>query len=324
MTKLTLAIAGKTMFNADLENEASELGEALTLANRHVNDQISALLPLPIGWPTPKYRRVRQAVERLNRTVYRIIAERRASGQDPGDILSMLLDAEEEGSGSKMNDREVRDETMTLFLAGHETTANALAWTFYLLSRHSDIDARLRSEVDRELGGRTPGLQDLPRLPYVLQVFKEAMRLYPPAYIIGRQAIREVTIGPHRLPPGTTVFINIYGMHRRADYFPHPETFDPERFQPEAEKQMVRSSYIPFGGGPRNCIGSQFALLEGHLVLATLAQRVTFEAPSPRVIEPEPLITLRPTGGVPLVVRRRRLAATQGAHQPAAAALGRA
>ncbi len=324
MTKLTLAIAGKTMFNADLENEASELGEALTIANRHVNEQISALLPLPIRWPTPKNRRVRQAVERLNQTVYRIIGERRTSGDDPGDILSMLLNAEEEGSGSKMSDREVRDETMTLFLAGHETTANALAWTLYLLSRHPGVYERLRAEVDRELEGRRPALHDLPRLPYVLQVFKEAMRLFPPAYIIGRQAIREVTIGPHRLPPETTVFINIYGMHRRALYFPDPEKFDPDRFQIEAEKQMVRSSYIPFGGGPRSCIGSQFAMLEGHLVLAALAQRVTFEAPNDRVIEPEPLITLRPSGGVPLLVRRRRGTHAASVRPGAGAALGSA
>jgi cytochrome P450 len=233
-----------------------------------------------------------------------MIADRRASGHDPGDILSMLLAAEEEGSGSKMTDLEVRDETMTLFLAGHETTANNLAWTFYLLSRHPDIYARLRAEVDEVLGGKTPGLEDVPRLTYTLRVLKESMRLYPPAYIIGRRATEDVDIGPYRLEKGLTAFINIYAMHRRAKYFPDPERFDPDRFRPEGEKQM-RSTYIPFGGGPRVCIGNQFALLEGQLALAVIAQRVTFEPASDRVVEPEPLVTLRPRHGVPLIVRRR-------------------
>jgi cytochrome P450 len=253
---------------------------------------------------------VRKAIKRLEQTVYRMIADRRGSGRDPGDILSMLLAAEEEGSGSKMSDVEVRDETMTLFLAGYETTSNALAWTFYLLSRHPDVYARLRTEVDAALGGRTPTLEDTPRMPYTLRVLKEAMRLYPPAYIIGRKSIREVDIGPYRLPANTTLFINIFGMHRSAKYFPNPEQFDPDRFWPEAEKKM-RSSYIPFGGGPRVCIGNQFALLEGHLLLAAITQRVTFEATTDRVIEPEPLITLRPRGGVSLWVRRREPASTE-------------
>jgi cytochrome P450 len=305
MMKLTLAIAGKTMFNADLEGEAVELGGALTVANRYAIEQISAFLPLPIGWPTPRNLRARKAIARLNQTVYRVIADRRASGTDPGDILSMLLGAEEEGSGSKMNDAEVRDEVMTLFLAGHETTANALAWTFYLLARNREVYARLQDEVDGALAGRTPTIQDLPRMPYTMQVFKESMRLYPPGYIIGRESIGEVELGPFRLPPKTTLFINIYGMHRNPKYFPEPERFDPDRFRPEREKQLVRSSYIPFSLGPRICIGNQFALIEGHIVLAALAQRVTFEKVDDTPVEAEPLITLRPRGGVPLRVRHR-------------------
>jgi len=204
-----------------------------------------------------------------------------------------------------MSDAEVRDEVMTLFLAGHETTANALSWTFYLLSRNDAVSARLRAEIDAALGGRTPTMQDLPRMPYALQVFKEAMRLYPPGYIVGRESLREVELGPYTLPAKTTVFINIYGMHHRAKYFPDPEKFDPDRFTPEGEKQIARSSYIPFGGGPRICIGNQFALIEGHIVLAALAQRVIFEATSSAEVEPEPLITLRPRGGVALRVRPR-------------------
>jgi cytochrome P450 len=314
MMRLTLAIAGKTMFNADLEKDASEVGEAVTIANRNAIEKISSVFPFPVPWPTARSKQMRRAIDRLDQTVYGMIAARRASGDDPGDVLSMLLAAEEEGSGTKMTDIEVRDETMTLFLAGHETTANALAWALYLLSRHPDVYARLRAEVDGVLGGRSPTLEDVPRLPYALQVFKETMRLYPPAYIVGRTAMRQVTLGSHTLPKGMTVFINIYGMHRRAKYFTSPDRFDPDRFRPEAEKDMVRSSYLPFGGGPRVCIGNQFALLEGQIVLAALAQRITFEFASTREIQTEPLITLRPKGGVPLLVRRRQTVRAEPLH----------
>jgi cytochrome P450 len=314
MMRLTLAIAGKTMFNADLEKDASEVGEAVTIANRHASEQITSVFPFTLPWKTAGKRQMEKAMARLDQTVYGMIAARRASGEDPGDVLSMLLAAEEEGSGTKMSDTEVRDETMTLFLAGHETTANALAWALHLLSRHPDVYARLRAEVDAVLGSRAPTLEDMPRLPYALQVFKETLRLYPPAYIVGRTAMRQIALGPHTLPSGMTVFINIYGMHRRAKYFPSPDRFDPDRFRPEAEKDMVRSAYLPFGGGPRVCIGNQFALLEGQIVLAALAQRVTFEASSTREIHTEPLITLRPKGGVPLLVRRRLAARTEPLH----------
>jgi cytochrome P450 len=309
MMRLTLAIAGKTMFNADLEKDATEVGAAVTIANRNAIERLSSVFPFPVPWPTARNRQMQKAIARLDQTVYGMIAARRASGEDPGDVLSMLLSAEEEGSGTKMTDTEVRDETMTLFLAGHETTANALAWALHLLSRHPEVYARLRSEADSVLGGRTPTLEDVPRLPYALQVFKETMRLYPPAYIIGRMVMRQVSLGGHTLPRGMTLFLNVYGMHRRAKYFPNPERFDPDRFRPEAEKDMVRMSYLPFGGGPRVCIGNQFALLEGQVVLAALAQRVTFEAASTRDIQPEPLITLRPKNGVPLLVRRRAVRA---------------
>jgi cytochrome P450 len=213
-----------------------------------------------------------------------------------------------------MSDTEVRDETMTLFLAGHETTANALAWGLHLLSRNPEVYTRLCNEVDTVLGGRSPTLEDMPRLPYALQVFKETMRLYPPAYIVGRTAMRDVSIGEHTLPKGITAFINIYGMHHRAKFFPNPERFDPDRFRPEVEKEMVRSSYLPFGAGPRVCIGNQFALLEGQVVLAALAQRIKFEAASTREIQTEPLITLRPKNGVPLLVRRRAAVRNEPVH----------
>jgi cytochrome P450 len=200
----------------------------------------------------------------------------------------------------------VRDEAMNIFLAGHETTANALAWTFYLLAQHPAIRARMEREVDGALGGRTPTLADLAALPYTLQVLKEAMRLYPPAFVVMRRALRDVTVGGHRIAKNDLVLVNIVGIHRRPVYWPEPDRFDPDRFAPENEKAMTKRAYLPFGAGPRICIGNHFALLEGHLALAALAQRVRLDLPpgSSRVV-PEPLITLRPAGGLPLVVRRR-------------------
>src|SRR5439155_4354486 len=196
-------------------------------------------------------------------------AKRRALDVDRGDVLSMLLLARDEADGSQLGDEEVRDEAMTLLLAGHETTANALAWAQWLLGRHPDVYARLRAECDAVLGGRTPGFEDWPRLPYATQVLKEAMRLYPPAYLLGRVAERDFTLGGHRVAAGTIVMVNVLGMHRRGDYFAEPEAFRPERFEAAAEKALPRGAFLPFGGGPRVCIGNHFALMEGALILAT-------------------------------------------------------
>jgi cytochrome P450 len=198
----------------------------------------------------------------------------------------------------------VRDEAMTIFLAGHETTANALSWSFYLLARNPDAYARLRAEAAAVLGGRIPSAEDLPRLPYALQVFKEALRLYPPAYLTSRLSLEDVEIGGHRVRAGTDVVVNIVGMHRRPEYFADPERFDPDRFEASAEKALPRGAYIPFGAGARVCIGNNFALMEGQIVLAHLAQRVELSLTPNREIPPEPLVTLRPAGGVPVRVRR--------------------
>lgn len=294
MMRLTLSIVGKTLFDAEVLSEADELGAALTIALRYVNKKTSSLLPIPMTWPTPGNWRNRRAIARLDATIYRIIQERRAAGQDKGDLLSILLTAEDEEDGRDMTDTQVRDEAMTIFLAGHETTANALSWTWYLLAQHPDAYARMRGELERVLAGRTPTFADLPNLPYTLQVFKEAMRLYPPAYVIGRYAIRDVDLREHRLPAGTWLIISPYTIHRRRDYFPNPERFEPERFAPEAEKRLPRSAYIPFGGGPRICIGNHFAMMEGQIILATLGQRLRLDLVPGQRIAPEPLITLRP------------------------------
>ena len=218
----------------------------------------------------------------------------------------MLLVAQDEDDGGTMTDKQVRDEAMTIFLAGHETTANALAWTFYLLAQHPEARARLEREVDDVLAGRTPTLADLANLPFAMAVFKESMRLYPPAYVVSRRATREVEIRGVRLPKNQLVLINIVGMHHEARYFAEPWRFDPDRFMPAREKDLVKHAFAPFAAGPRVCIGNHFALMEGQLAVASIASRARLElsAGSARV-DPEPLVTLRPRGGMPMIVHRR-------------------
>jgi cytochrome P450 len=303
MMRLTLAIVGKTLFDTDVSCEADAVGPAMTTANHYVSEQVTRL-PTPLWLPTRRNREVKRAIRTLDEIIYRLIAARRAAGVDLGDVLSTLVMTRDEVTGEGMNDRQIRDEAVTLFLAGHETTANALAWSFYLLARHPEIYERVAAEARGVLGGGSPTMEDLPRLPTALAVVKEAMRLYPPAYIIGRSAERDVTLGGVELHRGDTVFVNIYGMHRRADYFAEPERFSPERFAPEREKQLVRGAYLPFGSGPRICIGNHFAMMEGQLILAALAQRLRFCPVDGREVEPEPLVTLRPRGGLPMRVAR--------------------
>jgi len=303
MTRVTLGIVGKVLFDAEMVDEADDLGAALTEALRYASSQLASPVHVPLSWPTPRNRRVQQAIARLNRTIYGMIKERRASAGQREDVLSLLLSARGE-DGSRLSVKQVRDETMTLFIAGHDTVANALAWTWCLLARHPDVYARMRAEVDAALHGRTPTVADLPQIPYTLQVFKESLRLYPPAYVLSRQAVRDVEVSGYRVPAGSVVIVSPYTMHRRPDYFPDPERFDPDRFTPEAEARLPRHAYLPFGAGPRICIGNHFALMEGQLVLATLAQRVTFEWPDGQRIMPEPLINLRPKRGTVVRVRR--------------------
>lgn len=305
MMRLTLWIVGKTLFDAEVLSEAEELGNALTIAMHRFSSDMSTIAHVPYEWPTRSNQRVHKAVARLDATIYHMIEERRRSEEDRGDLLSMLLTARDEDDGSFMTGKQVRDEAMTLFLAGHETTANALAWTWFLLAHHPEVYARMRDEVDNLLAGRSPTFADLTNLPYTLQVVKESMRLYPPAYGFARLVIRPVTIGNYQLPTGTIIAVSPYAIHRRPDYFPDPQRFDPERFIPEAEQRLPRHAYIPFGGGPRICIGNHFALMESHLVLATLVQRVSFSLIPGQHIEPEALVTLRPKGGIKLKVMRR-------------------
>jgi cytochrome P450 len=232
--------------------------------------------------------------------VFKLIADGRRLGTDRGDVLSMLLLARDDEGGT-FTDRGVRDEVMTLMLAGHETTANALAWTWYELGRNPGVLARAQEEVASVLGARAVTVDDLPRLSWIAAVLDEAMRLHPPAYVTGREAVREVELGGHVIPPRSNVVINIRGIHRRADYFPAPLAFRPERMLPEAKKARPRHWYLPFGAGPRVCIGQHFALMEAQLVLATMVQQARIR-PLASYVAPEPLVTLRPRGGLPALV----------------------
>ncbi|MCI0699050.1 cytochrome P450 [candidate division KSB1 bacterium] len=306
MMQLTLAIVGKILFDAEVEAEADEIGKALTTAMTLFMERLTMplaglfdLLPLPSNF------RFLKAKKRLDATIYRMINERRASGRDHGDFLSMLLLAQDlEGDGSRMTDLQVRDEAMTLFLAGHETTAIALTWTWYLLSQNPEAETRLHAELEKVLGGRLPTVADLPQLQYTRMVLAESMRLYPPAYVFGRQALQDFPMGQYVVPAGGVILISPYVLHRDARYYPQPEKFDPERWRPEAEARRPKFSYLPFGAGPRVCIGESFAWMEGILVLATLAQRWQMRLMPEHPIALQPMITLRPRYGVQMMIHR--------------------
>jgi cytochrome P450 len=305
MMKLTLGIVAKTLFDADLDGDLSErVGQAVTVTQEHGNDQFRRLMTLPRWVPTAGNRRSQAAVKDLDSILSEIIRARRISGEDRGDLLSMLLLARDEDSGAGLTDRQVRDEAMTLFLAGHETTAVALTWTWVLLDQDPGVRQRLENEVDEVLQGRPPDVKDLPNLPYVKQVIEEAMRLYPPAWTIGRQAVEAVDIGPYHLDPGSIVLVSPYAVHRQPEYFPEAETFDPDRFSPERERDLPRYAYIPFGGGPRICIGNNFAMQEACLILAAMVQKVRLSLVPGTDLTPDPLITLRPK--YPILMRLTR------------------
>ena len=307
MMALTLAIVGKTLFDADVEHEAGEIGEALTTTF----EAFSFGFFLPFGQrlerlPLPATLRFRKARARLDATIYRLIDERRRTPSDRGDLLSMLLLAQDtEGDGGAMTNLQLRDEAMTIFLAGHETTANALTWTWYLLSQHPEVERRLHTEIDSALGGRLPTADDLAALPYTRMVLAESMRLYPPAWILGRRALAPFEAGGYAIPARSIVLASQYTIHRDARWFPDPERFDPERFAPEHHAARPKLAYFPFGAGPRVCIGEQFAWMEGVLALATIAQRWRLRLVPGHPVALQPIITLRPKFGMRMTVEPR-------------------
>lgn len=304
MRQLTMRIVAKALFNTDVSNGDTARVYQAVEAIQEISGRFSFFPP----WlPTPRELRGRWAKRELDRIIYGLIAERRASGEDNGDLLSMLLLARDD-DGAQMSDQAARDEAMTLFLAGHETTSNALSWTWLLLAQHPDIEAKLHHELDTVLAGRTPTLSDLKQLPYTEMVIKESMRLYPPVWAIGRQAMEDVTLGSYTLPKGSVVGIVTYFTHHDARFFPDPERFDPERFSPENEPNIPKYAYIPFSTGPRVCIGNSFAMMEAHLLLATIASHYTFRLSPGQKVTPSPLITLAPKGGLPMTLHTRQSA----------------
>jgi cytochrome P450 len=297
------AKGGQTPFRK-ASDESQPVGRALDVLMQDFTYRFVNAFPLPRWLPTPWNRRVRKAIGELEAIIYGII-ERRRHEPDRGDLLSVLVRARDQDDGRGMDDRQLRDEVMTMFLAGHETTANALAWTVYLLAQHPEAEARLVEECRSVLDGRDPTPADIPALRYTESVFLESMRLYPPAYIFGRRALRECRLGDYDLPAQTTVLISQWVLHRDGRFFDRPEQFEPERWLTGLAQRLPRFAYLPFGGGPRGCIGNTFAMMEGVLILATLFPAFGFSlAPGPPV-RPRPSVTLRPATGIRVVLRKR-------------------
>jgi cytochrome P450 len=305
MMQLTLEIVAKALFGAELGGESTEVRAAMeTLMHSFVASTARAII-VPQWLPTPSNLRVARAVRRLNGVLFNIIAERRRDGEDRGDLLSMLLHAQDEESGRRMTDRQLRDECMTLFLAGHETTANTLAWAWFLLSQSPAAEAKLHEEVDRVLEGRAPTLADLPRLPYTEHVVTESLRLYPPAWMLGREATEPLDLGGYRVSKGTTIFMTACVIHRDPRWYEDPEAFRPERWSDGLMQRIPRYAYFPFGGGPRICIGNNFALMEAALVLATIARKYRLRLAPDAMVEPLPSMTLRPAHGLKMIALSR-------------------
>ena len=305
MMRLTLMIAAKTLFGADVGEEARDVGAALEVLMERFRTRFASMFWLPSWLPTPGKIRFDRAVRRLDEIIYRFIHQRRQSREQKPDLLSILLNARDEDDGSRMTDRQLRDEAMTLFLAGHETTALTLTWTWYLLAENPRVQEKLAAEVDAVLGGRTPAADDLPRLKYAELVIQESMRVLPAIYTIGREALRDCEVGGYRVPKGTTLLMSQWIVHRDGRFFEQPLEFRPERWTEDRIRELPRFAYFPFGGGPRQCIGNTFALMEAVLVLAMIAQRYRCTLLPGHPVEPLPTFTLRPRFGIKAVITPR-------------------
>ena len=304
MMRLTVRIVVKVLFNVAVTEECEQVSTALNLLMQQGTGG-KMILPAFIRYlPIPAVLRVRHAVRQLDEIVYGIIGNRRRSEPDAGDLLSVLLQTEDE-DGSRMSDRQLRDEVMTFLLAGHETTALSLSWIWYLLSQHPKVEEKLHRELGQILNGRAPKVEDLARLPYSEKVVKEAMRLYPPAWGLGRTAVNDCEIGGYHVPAGANVVMSQWIMHRDPRFYCHPEDFDPDRWSGESSRHLPKFAYFPFGGGPRLCIGASFALMEVTLLLATIAQRFQLRLIAGYPVVPTPSITLRPKNGITMMVLRR-------------------
>ncbi len=304
MMTLTRVVVAQTLFSADVSEDSREIGDALGRLVRPFAAQATLKWILDNRLPTPAHLRFNRDVRKIDRFVYRLIEERRASGEDTGDLLSMLLAAQDE-DGSGMTDKQLRDELMTIFLAGHETTALALTWSWYLLAQNPKAEAKLAAELDEVLEGRAPTVEDLPRLRYADWVVKESMRLYPPAWAVGRECVRECEVGGYRVAKGMQVFGFQWVVQRDPRWFNDPLTFRPERWGEEAISRLPKYAYFPFGGGPRLCIGNYFATMEAVLILATIAQRFRLRLAPDHKLEVLPALSLRPKHGLKMTLEAR-------------------
>ncbi|HKV28496.1 MAG TPA: cytochrome P450 [Candidatus Acidoferrales bacterium] len=305
MMQLTLRIAARTLFGADLEADTVRIiGESLTAAIQQFDARVKTGFLLPSNWPTPGNIRSRKAVDRLDEILHRIIDRRRNASAETEDLLSMLLSARDD-TGAGMDGKQLRDEVMTLLLAGHETTATTLAWTFYLLAQNPHAEAQLLAELQAAIPGRVPACEDLPKLRFAEAIIRESLRLYPPAWAMGRQAVEDCAIGGYYVPRKTTIYMSQWVVHRDARYFDEPDEFLPERWMDSLQKTLPRFAYFPFGGGPRVCIGASFAMMEATLLLATIASRFRMTIVPGQTIKLWPSITLRPRNGIQMALSKR-------------------
>jgi cytochrome P450 len=305
MMALTLRIAGQALFSVDLLGQASTLGEGFAGMSEYVNYRLGHPYQAPAFIPTRPNRLLRRSRRILDQHVYDLIRARRQAGGEHNDLLGLLMTARDADTGEAMDDLQLHNEIMVMMFAGHETTAVTLGWVFYLLSEHPEAEARLAAELAQVLGGRTPTVDDLPHLPYTRRVVDEALRLYPPAFGITRQSVEADEIGGYRLPAQSSVTLLTWNAHRDPRFWDAPERFDPDRFLPERSASRPALAYLPFGAGPRQCIGNQFALTEAQLVLATIAQHYRLRLVPGHPVRPRPVFVLHTSDGLPMTATRR-------------------
>ena len=305
MMRLTLRIVGLTMFSTDLSHEADLIGRSLEVIRAHSIRRMWQPVSVPVSVPTPANLRFRRALADGDHIISSMIDARRSGEIKNDDLLSLLTRARDEETGEGMSDEQLRAEAVTILGAGHETTAVALSWLWYLLSGHPEVEEKLHAELERELGGRAPAFEDLPRLRYARMVCEETMRLYPPVWALSRTALGPDSYGGYPVRAGSEALLLPYVTHRHPDFWDDPERFDPERFAPGREETRPRFSYFPFGGGPRQCVGQHFAMTEMLIIVAAVAQSYTLRLVPGHAVEPEASITLRPRTGVPVTLRAR-------------------
>ncbi|MGQ0555764.1 MAG: cytochrome P450 [Nitrospiraceae bacterium] len=305
MMQLALEVISQTMFTTSMTEYTDRISHALRVSIKYAFDSFSNPLSLPLWVPTARNREFHSVMRFMDGLMYGLLAERRQSGAHHDDLLDLLLQARDEETGEGLSDQELRDETLTIFAAGHETTANALSWTWYLLATHPEAKTRFHEEVDRVLQGRTPNAEDLEHLPYTRAIFEESLRLYPPAPAVHRKAATSTTVGGLSLPEGAFVLVGTYNLHRHPDFWTNPDQFLPERWL-DGGRPRSRYAYMPFGGGPRTCVGLHFASVEGPLLLALIGRRYDLQLAQERV-EPQLMVTLRPKGGIRMMVQPRQV-----------------